>query len=499
MPKSVTQYDLLISCPGDITDEIDIINNAVDKFNQQFSDVLNISIRSRHWSKSSYAQSGGKPQDILNAQFVNDCDAAVAIFWTRFGTPTDKFGSGTEEEIENMLSAKKQVFMYFSTKAIDPSKVDSDEYKKVQQFKERYKNKGLYYEYGSSEEFEKLFFAHLTEYFISEKRITALKLDKPELSLKGISGSDVTAIVKISRYTPIIDGKTPDNVMTEIKDTFTTINNLHLEKQNNSNPLLFSLPSSFTKPIIIDTNTKEIIRKTAESIGIILEAGFFELGNLSKNELIATTTIMGCSDQSLVGTPSEKEKYNLIMRLESLIITFIGISSFFNSFKDFFSIKLCLKNNGGSYDEDIDITLMFPTGILITPEEFPCEDTNQKKFLLDDSDMEELFGIGATVKYMDYSSSTKRLFHSHSHDPFHGRDIDEEFLNEVQDVFYYEFYQEDQQVYLKLHVDYIKQHTTVAFPSVLLLKVPVESIEYEITSKHNSEVIRSVLNIESEL
>lgn len=223
MPKSVTQYDLLISCPGDITDEIDIINNAVDKFNQQFSDVLNISIRSRHWSKSSYAQSGGKPQDILNAQFVNDCDAAVAIFWTRFGTPTDKFGSGTEEEIENMLSAKKQVFMYFSTKAIDPSKVDSDEYKKVQQFKERYKNKGLYYEYGSSEEFEKLFFAHLTEYFISEKRITALKLDKPELSLKGISGSDVTAIVKISRYTPIIDGKTPDNVMTEIKDTFTTI------------------------------------------------------------------------------------------------------------------------------------------------------------------------------------------------------------------------------------------------------------------------------------
>ena len=54
MPKNVTQYDLLISCPGDIADEINLINNAVDKFNQQFSDVLNISIRPRHWSKNSF-------------------------------------------------------------------------------------------------------------------------------------------------------------------------------------------------------------------------------------------------------------------------------------------------------------------------------------------------------------------------------------------------------------------------------------------------------------
>ena len=69
MPKNVTQYDLLISCPGDIADEINLINNAVDKFNQQFSDVLNISIRPRHWSKSSYAQSGGKPQDFVERLF----------------------------------------------------------------------------------------------------------------------------------------------------------------------------------------------------------------------------------------------------------------------------------------------------------------------------------------------------------------------------------------------------------------------------------------------
>ena len=102
MPQNVIQYDLLISCPGDIKEEIEVINRTVQKFNDQFSDTLGISIRTRHWSKNSYPQSGGKPQALLNEQFVKKCDAAVALFWTRFGTPTDEYGSGTEEEIEIM-------------------------------------------------------------------------------------------------------------------------------------------------------------------------------------------------------------------------------------------------------------------------------------------------------------------------------------------------------------------------------------------------------------
>lgn len=40
MPQSVTQYDLLISCPGDIKEEIEIINRTVQKFNDQFSDTI---------------------------------------------------------------------------------------------------------------------------------------------------------------------------------------------------------------------------------------------------------------------------------------------------------------------------------------------------------------------------------------------------------------------------------------------------------------------------
>ena len=48
----------------------------------------------------------------MNEQFVNKCDAAVAIFWTGFGSPTDEYDSETEEEIEIMLQSGKQVLPY---------------------------------------------------------------------------------------------------------------------------------------------------------------------------------------------------------------------------------------------------------------------------------------------------------------------------------------------------------------------------------------------------
>ena len=131
MAQNVTLYNLLISCPGDVKEEVALIESAVDEFNELYAETLGITIKTRHWSKSSYAQSGGKPQDLLNEQFVSKCDAAVAIFWTRFGSPTDEYGSGTEEEIEIMLQSGKQVFMYFSDKPVSPSKKDDDGYEKI--------------------------------------------------------------------------------------------------------------------------------------------------------------------------------------------------------------------------------------------------------------------------------------------------------------------------------------------------------------------------------
>ena len=137
MAKNVVRYDLLISCPGDVQTEIDLIKESVEEFNEKFSDTLGVMVQIRHWKSSSFSQSGNKPQELLNKQFVNDCDAAVAVLWTRFGTPTDKYGSGTEEEIEIMIESGRQVFMYFSEKEISPLKVDPEQFKKIMAFRNK--------------------------------------------------------------------------------------------------------------------------------------------------------------------------------------------------------------------------------------------------------------------------------------------------------------------------------------------------------------------------
>lgn len=195
--KNVTAYDLLISCPGDVSKYVDVVKECIESFNITIGRLNNAEIVGQHWSTSSFSQSGDRPQEILNKQFVRDCDAAVAIFWTRFGTPTDKYGSGTEEEIEEMRSAGKQVFTYFVTESVDLNKVDLEQYKKVQDFKAKYEGKekyGTYFTVGNVEELRKLFSNHLTMYFLpiimGEKEVTTVPAKKSKLNIQDYNSTE---------------------------------------------------------------------------------------------------------------------------------------------------------------------------------------------------------------------------------------------------------------------------------------------------------------------
>ena len=207
MPRAgITAYDLLISCPGDVEKYIEVVKECLEGFNTVIGRINNAEIVGRHWSTDSYAQSGDKPQELLNQQFVRDCDAAVAIFWTRFGTPTDKYGSGTEEEIEEMLSANKQVFMYFVDEPIPMSGVDLEQYKKVQGFREKYKDKGIYFVVKDVEELRKLFTNHLSLHFlpiiVGEKTMNIKETKSPLLSIHGINHiADNKADIFCTSYT----------------------------------------------------------------------------------------------------------------------------------------------------------------------------------------------------------------------------------------------------------------------------------------------------------
>lgn len=493
MPKNITQYELLISCPGDVKEELQVINRCVDRFNEMYSKALSINIITRHWSKSSYSQSGDKPQNILNEQFVDDCDAAVAMFWTRFGTPTDQYGSGTEEEICRMLDSGKQVFMYFSDVPAPPSAMQSEEYKKICDFKNQYKDKGLYFTYNSVDDFEDLFFAHLSKHFLSIEKVAEIKNERlPILKLQSIDEScKLNDQLIVHQFSPC--HKSVKDYVSEVENKIKKINTLHLPKSNNKNELRLLLGEE----VKFDKGKKEIIELFVKTRNIELSEDFFEFGNLRYS---ITPQIMG--GNSINGTPEEKAKYYLLSDTFDIIYDCMHWAKVESSLSGLLCIKLALTNIGTTYDEDVEISLTIPNEYYIELSDLFQFDNSVMGYLLNDCEISTLFGIKSTAEYSDFESSSKAhppVIHSPNLSFINKEpDYNDDFFAEINDTFYYDVFEQGNDRIIKIKFDYIKQHTSTSFPSIVFVKDGLKSITYRISSKHNSEIVEGIISTANE-
>lgn len=492
MAQNVVLYNLLISCPGDVQGEVKLIEDAVGEFNELYAEPLGITIQTRHWSKSSYAQSGGKPQALLNEQFVKKCDAAVAIFWTRFGSPTDEYGSGTEEEIEIMLQSGKQVFMYFSDKPIPPSQVNDEDYRRVQAFRGKYKDRGLYSTYSTDEEFRKLFFAQLSMYFLSDKKVKEITSERhSDLKLLGIDENG-----KLSEGVSIYQFRPNERIAKEeYRDTigsmYQEIAGMDVGKSDiNGRAALSVIPYKFIK---IDEKTKTLISSMAKQLELELPNNFFDLGNLRKDPLSPLAT------QNLFGSDEQKHKYKKIKELAETILQALAWVKIEKAFSDKRCLKLAIQNCGKAVDEDVEITLMMPRKSIETQTEFPLFSNYEMLYLLNDCEMDVLFGISSTAEYIEYSKSLEKErphYAPRSYGlPGSVPDCRDDFAAELDEIFCYSFYPNEDTYIIKLKVDYIKHNTAVAFPSVLFVKGEIAEIPYKITSKNNPNVVEGTLKI----
>ena len=114
-------------------------------------DILQI-----HWKSHSHPDAGANPQDILNRQIVDESDFIIAVFWTKLGTPTDHYDSGTVEEIEKFIQAGKPVLLYFSNQPVVPGSVDTEQFDRLKEYQEKIKNKALYAEFSTVWNFREL-------------------------------------------------------------------------------------------------------------------------------------------------------------------------------------------------------------------------------------------------------------------------------------------------------------------------------------------------------
>ena len=153
MSYQVEVYQILISSPTDVIEEGRIVFEEINRWNSQNSKFFEIVFLPVSWKTHSIPEMGDRPQEILNKQFVRDCDALIAIFWTRIGSSTGKAESGTIEEIEELIALEKPVSLYFSDLPKHQNEIDNVQYKKLKSFKKEQYLKGLVKNFDSHEEF----------------------------------------------------------------------------------------------------------------------------------------------------------------------------------------------------------------------------------------------------------------------------------------------------------------------------------------------------------
>lgn len=70
-----------------------------------------------------------------------------------------------------------------------------------------------------------------------------------------------------------------------------------------------------------------------------------------------------------------------------------------------------------------------------------------------------------------------------------------EYKNKLSTTFCYDYFQEGEYDIFCYNQKYIKQNTSIFFPSVLIFNDVPDKLHYEITSKHFPEIIKGELNV----
>ena len=163
MPRDERVFVVFVASPSDMEPERDVLEEVIRELNLTWSRTLGIRLDLVRWETHGYPGFGADPQDVLNRELPDDIDIFIGLMWGRYGTPTSKAGSGTEEEFKRALdrfqqdSASIRIMIYFKDAPLAPSQIDLDQLARVQRFRSSLDDEGgLYWNFGEIDEFEKL-------------------------------------------------------------------------------------------------------------------------------------------------------------------------------------------------------------------------------------------------------------------------------------------------------------------------------------------------------
>ena len=134
-----------------------------------------VTLRLLAWPDSFRPGLGGDPQLVVNGQVSDEYDIYIGILGSRFGHPTPRAGSGTEEEFDEAVArfqrdpTSVRVLFYFKRSAEDPFTIDLTQVQCVRRFRDDLTANGvLYRDFTDTAAFAAMIRNHLQHLILDE-------------------------------------------------------------------------------------------------------------------------------------------------------------------------------------------------------------------------------------------------------------------------------------------------------------------------------------------
>lgn len=182
------EFTIFIGSPDDVKEEREIIEEVIEDTNKYYEHdekipslkliKLTTDVRSMIVNQEA--------QTVIDKQIEGKYNVFIGVLWKKFGSPTEEYNSGTEQEFYNAYNkhlenpSSMEIMFYFCTKVPQSlNDINGKQYAAVENFKnELQNNKGLYKEYSNIDQFKEIIKSDLIK-LVTEK-ITFDELDETE-------------------------------------------------------------------------------------------------------------------------------------------------------------------------------------------------------------------------------------------------------------------------------------------------------------------------------
>ncbi len=143
---NATVIKFFISSPSDAVQERHAICEEIHRINRVYA-ISHELVIIPFTSDDMFSQSGNHPQSLVNRELVESCDALIACFKNRFGSPTENYSSGTEEEIEIHRNLGNHVAIFFASNVTNNESVDPEQTLLLENYRKSISKTSFYEEF----------------------------------------------------------------------------------------------------------------------------------------------------------------------------------------------------------------------------------------------------------------------------------------------------------------------------------------------------------------